>query len=420
MPQPGTNTGSAPGFLATTVRLCAGTKIMTEIYESSPARAIWRFFLLTILCSIMAAVVGTLVQRSVFERAGRNLDEEIGAFEVTPETISFQKEPGTPRRFKLPYITLEYYPGDTFTSEDFNAGRTSDHGIVILPGGLASWASVNWNGEDLFYATLLPASMLYASLSGGKNADLNRIGAHWEMFSGPGFAETLKKEFAMPTSKKADKASQAEDAAPVSNIGFVPDSMLYAHFFRHASLSGEVLRRVQPGKNTDLNSIGARWERFSGPGFAETLKKEFAPKAKKEDKASSAEDAAPVMTTGSQAASFALSLLTAIILLSTFARNFLEIGLIVLLVSLVQYLRASTLPKGIIFRNVLTIMVYSTFPAQIAATLFDAAGGDRYISFQLLFVGIFFVYQLFAFRAVIRKVCPQIDRKDDDFDDSDF
>lgn len=341
MPQPGTNTGSAPGFLATTVRLCAGTKIMTEIYESSPARAIWRFFLLTILCSIMAAVVGTLVQRSVFERAGRNLDEEIGAFEVTPETISFQKEPGTPRRFKLPYITLEYYPGDTFTSEDFNAGRTSDHGIVILPGGLASWASVNWNGEDLFYATLLPASMLYASLSGGKNADLNRIGAHWEMFSGPGFAETLKKEFAMPTSKKADKASQAEDAAPVS-------------------------------------------------------------------------------TTGSQAASFALSLLTAIILLSTFARNFLEIGLIVLLVSLVQYLRASTLPKGIIFRNVLTIMVYSTFPAQIAATLFDAAGGDRYISFQLLFVGIFFVYQLFAFRAVIRKVCPQIDRKDDDFDDSDF
>ena len=325
MPQPGTNTGSAPGFLTTTVRLCAGTKILTEIYDSSPARAIWRFFLLTILCSIMAAVVGTFVQKGVFERAGRNLDEEIGAFVVTPQTILFEK----------------YYPGNTFTSEDFNADRTSDHGVVILPGGLASWASVNWNGEDVFYASFLPASMLYASLSGGKNADLNSIGAHWEMFSGPGFAETLKKEFATPKSKKADKASQAEDAAPV-------------------------------------------------------------------------------LTTGSQAASFALSLLTAIILLSTFARNFLEIGLIVLLVSLVQYLRASTLPKGIIFKNVLTIMVYSTFPAQIAATLFDAAGGDRFISFQFLFVGIFFVYQLFAFRAVIRKVCPQIDRKDDDFDDSDF
>ncbi|MBQ7732289.1 MAG: hypothetical protein IJT68_10675 [Lentisphaeria bacterium] len=341
MPLPGTNTGSAPGFLTTTMRLCAGTKIMTEIYESSPARAVWRFFLLTVLCSIMAAVVGTLVQKSVFERAGRNLDEEIGAFEVTPETISFQKEPGTPRRFKLPYITLEYYPGNTFASEDFNAGRTSDHGIVILPGGLASWASVNWKGEDLFYASFLPASMLYASLSGGKNADLNSIGARWEMFSGPGFAETLKRDFATP-------GKNAENAAP------------------------------------------------------------------------SEESAAPVLTTGSQAASFALSMLTAIILLTTFARNFLEIGLIVLLVSLVQYLRASTLPKGIIFRNVLTIMVYSTFPAQIAATLFDAAGGDRIISFQLLFVGIFFVYQLFAFRAVIRKVCPQIDRKDDDFDDSDF
>lgn len=342
MPQPGTNTGSTPGFLATTVRLCAGTKIMTDIYESSPVRAIWRFFLLTILCSIMAAVVGTLVQRGVFERAGRNLDEEIGAFVVTPETISFQKEPDTPRRFKLPYITLQYYPGNTFASEDFNIDRTSDHGVVILPGGLASWASVNWKGEDLFYATLLPASMLYASLSGGKNADLNSIGAHWEMFSGPGFAETLKKEFAAP----------------------------------------------RPSKTAD--------------------------------KAASSQDAPAILATGSQAARFAVSLLTAIILLTTFARNFFEIGLIVLLVSLVQYLRASTLPKGIIFRNVLTIMVYSTFPAQIAATLFDAAGGDRFIPFQFLFVGIFFVYQLFAFRAVMKKVCPQIDRKDDDFDDSDF
>ena len=361
MPQPGTNTRSAPGFLTTTVRLCAGTKILTEIYDSSPARAIWRFFLLTILCSIMAAVVGTFVQKGVFERAGRNLDEEIGAFVVTPETVLFQKEPDTPRRFKLPYITLEYYPGDTFTSEDFNVDRTSDHGVVILPGGLASWASVNWKGEDVFYASFLPASMLYASLSGEKNADLNSIGARWEMFSGPGFAETLKKEFAAPGAGR--NVTVKEDGTVWShNLAFHPDGIV-------------------------------EWGGKAEPA---------------------------VSVTGSQAASFALSLLTAIILLTTFARNFLEIGLIILLVSLIQYLRASTLPKGIIFRNVLTIMVYSTFPAQIAATLFDAAGGDRFISFQLLFVGIFFVYQLFAFRAVIRKVCPQIDRKDDDFDDSDF
>ena len=361
MPLPGTNTGSAPGFLTTTARLCAGTKIMTEIYESSPARAIWRFFLVTILCSIMAAVVGTLVQKGVFERAGRNLDEEIGAFVVTPETISFQKEPDTPRRFKLPYITLEYYPGDTFTSEDFNAGRTSDHGVVILPGGLASWASVNWKGEDLFYASFLPASMLYASLSGEKDADFNSIGARWEMFSGPGFAETLKKEF--------------------------------------AALGG--------GRNVTVKEDGTVWRHdlaFHPDGIVEWGGK--------------AEPA--IQVTGSQAARFAISLLTAILLLTTFARNFFEIGLIVLLVSLVQYLRASTLPKGLVFRNVLTIMVYSTFPAQIAATLFDAAGGDRYIQFQFLFVGIFFVYQLFAFRAVMKKVCPQTERKNDDFDDSDF
>ena len=95
-------------------------------------------------------------------------------------------------------------------------------------------------------------------------------------------------------------------------------------------------------------------------------------------------------------------------------------GLIVLLVSLVQYLRASTLPKGVVFRNVLTIMVYSTFPAQIFATLFDAAGGGRFISFQLLFVCVFFFYQLFAFRAVLKKVDPQLGRNDRDGFDDDF
>lgn len=347
MPLPGTNTGSAPGFLATTVRLCAGTKILTEIYESSPARAVWRFFLLTVLCSILASVVGTFVQKSAFDRAGRGLDEEIGAFVVTPETISFQKDPGTPRRLKLPYITLEYYPGDTFTSDDFNVGRTSDLGVVILSGGLASWSGVNWKGEDIISANLLSAPLLYAWLAEEKN-----------------------------------------------------------------------------GKGADFNSIrdtGARWEMFSGPGFAETLKKEFTAKnAKQADKAVSDEAAPAIRATGSQTARFALSMLTAIILLSTFGRNFLQIGLIILLVSLVQYLRASTLPKGLIFKNVLTIMVYSTFPAQIFATLFDAAGGARFISFQILFVCIFFVYQLFAFRAVMKKVCPQPERKDDDFDDSDF
>ena len=336
MPQPGKSTGSAPGFLSTTFRLCAGTGVMTEIYESSPVRAVWRFILLTILCAILAAVIGTFVQKDVFERAGRNLDEEIGAFVVSQETISVQKDPDTPRRFKLPYIMLEYYPGKTFDSEDCNVGRTSDHGIVILPGGLASWASVNWKGEDCFFADLMSASDLYAQLSGK-----NQPAPQWKMYSGPGFAETLKKEFAAPPAKKPDNAAPSEDAPAI-------------------------------------------------------------------------------LVTGSQAARFALSLLTAIILLGTFGRNLLEIGLLVLLVSLIQYLRASTLPKGIVFRNVLTIMVYSTFPAQIAATLFDAAGGARFISFQFLFVGIFFVYQLFAFRAVIKKVCPQIDRKDDDFDDSDF
>ena len=342
MSQAGTAGTSTPGFITTTLRLCAGTKVLTEIYDSSPARAIWRFFMLTILCSILAAVVGTLVQRGAFERAGKALDEEIGAIVVTPEKVVFEKDPDVPRRFRLPYITLEYYPGNTFDSEDFNAGRTSDFGIVILPGGLASWSMVDWKDEDIFSASLLSAPVLYGWLSEEKNgAPANLAGTPlWELYSGPGLAETLKNKFGSPLPEPAADAGT--------------------------------------------------------------------------------EKMPPVATTGSQAARFALSMLTAVILLMTFVRNFLETGLIILLVSLIQYLRASTLPKGMVFRNVLTIMVYSTFPAQIFATLFDAAGGGRFVSFQILFVIVFFVYQLFAFRAVMKKVCPQLDRKDDDFDDSDF
>lgn len=337
MPLPGKDAGpTTPGFLTTTFRLCAGTQVLTEIYTSSPVRAIWRFFLLTVVCAIMAATVGTLIQRGAFERAGKALDEEIGAFVISPEKLSFQKAPDTPRRLKLPYIMLEYYPGHTFNTEDCNVGRTSDFGITILPGGLASWGAMNVTGEDLFFADLLPVTDLYAQLVSGEQPVPN-----WEMYSGPGLAETLAKDFTAPAA--------------------LPESI---------------------GK--------------------EELEK------------------SSVMITGSQAARSALSLLTAVLLLGTFCRNIFQAGLIVLLVSLVQYLRASTLPKEIAYRNVLTIMVYSTFPAQIFATLFDAAGGGRYLSFQILFVIIFFVYQLFAFQAVIKKVCPQPERKDDDFDDSDF
>ena len=352
MPQPGTNTGSTPGFLTTTLRLCAGTQILTEIYASSPARAIWRFFLLTVLCAIMASVVGTFVQKGTFERTGKALDEEIGAIMISPDRIYFEKAPDTPRRLKLPYVMLEYFPGDTFEREDFNVDRTSDCGFTILPGGLTSWGAMALNGEDIFFADLLPASDLFTNLTTGEQPSPNL-----EMYSGPGLAETLRRDFMPPAAKpesagnaKADKAAAAAESSD--------------------------------GISDDENKF--------------------------------------IRITGAQIAGSALSVLTAIILISTFVRNLFQVGLIVLLVSLVQFLRASTLPKGLVYRNVLTIMVYSTFPAMIFATLFDAAGGARYLPFQILFVIIFFVYQLFAFRAVMNKVCPQPERKDDDFNDSDF
>jgi len=367
MPRTGTDAGSTPGFLTTTLRLCAGTRILTEIYGSSPVRALWRFFLLTVLCAIMAAIVGTMVQRGKFERAGQALDEEIGAFVVTPDIIAFRKDPDTPRRFRLPYITLEYFPGDTFRRSDFNEDCTSDLGVVILPGGLASWSRFNLNGEDIFSASLLPASELFAWLAPEKEGEsktaIRPAGSPlWEMYSGPGLSEKLKEEFGGTDAARNDLSVNSDGTVVRHSLAFREDGMV-------------------------------EWGGKAEPS---------------------------VTATGSQAARFALSMLTAVILLTTFGRNFLEAGLFILLMSLIQHLLSSTLPKGLAYRNVLTVMVYSTFPAQIFATLFDAAGGSRFISFQLLFVGIFFVYQLFAFRAVINKVCPRPEKKDDDFDDSDF
>ena len=342
MTDPGTR---VPGFLATTFRLCAGTKVVAEIYTSSPGRAVFRFFLLTILCAVMASVVTTMVERPAFERAGRALDEEIGAIVVTPETVTFEKQPDVPRRLKLPYLTLEYFPGETFTRKDFNEDVADDFGFIVLPGGVASWSGLIWNDENIFSAAILPANAMYASLSGGGDsaAPEKLLNSPWAFYSGQGLAETLKTDIGAPL-PQSQKAGEDKDA---------------------------------PARE-------------------------------------------PVALTGTQLATGALSVLSAITLIKTFGRNLIEITLLVFLVSLIQYLRASTLPKGVVFRNVLTIMIYSTFPAQIFATLFDAAGGGRFISFQLLFVFVFFFYQLFAFRTVLKKLNPQFGSKDQDGFDDDF
>jgi hypothetical protein len=300
--------------------------------------------------------VTTAVERPAFERAGRALDEEIGAIVVTPETVTFEKQPDVPRRLKLPYLTLEYFPGETFTRKDFNEDVADDFGFIVLPGGIASWSQLVWDGEDIFSSAILPADAVYAALGKGVDETASRklMGSPWAFYSGEGLAETLKKKIGSPLPPKTKAEGTAKDAA------------------KDAASAGE------------------------------------------------AADSAPVAITGSQLATGALSVLSAVVLLKTFVRNLLEIGLIVFLVSLIQYLRASTLPKGVVFRNVLTIMVYSTFPAQIFATLFDAAGGGRFISFQLLFVCIFFFYQLFAFRAILRKINPQLGKNDRDSFDDDF
>ena len=376
MPKPGA-TGAPPGFFATTVRLCAGTKIFPEIYRTSPGRAFWRFFLLTLLCAILAAVVATLVQGKTFRQTGQALDEEIGAIVVTPEKITLQKDPDTPRRLRLPYAMMEYFPGDTFDRKDFNADRVTDIGFVILPGGLATWSTGNWKGENIFNASFLPAESVFAMFSSGKMQD--GLVPSWGMFSGPGLAETLKKKFSPP-------AGKPENAAD-----------------RHSAETDDKTAAAGDEAGTDAESGAAaeagNEEKAGTPGG-----KPNGPR---------------ILLTGSDLARSALSVLTFATFLMTFFGNFFQIGLIILLVSIVQYLRASTLPKGITYKNVLTIMIYSTFPAQIVATLFDAAGATGLLSFQLLFVCIFFVYQIFAFRAVVSKVCPPPDRRDD-FDDSDF
>ena len=364
MLRPGTDTGKSgtdgnalPGFLATTVQLCAGTEVFTRIYKSSPGRAVWRFFLLTVLCAVLAAIVGTFILRGTFNRTGQAFDEEIGAFEFTPQNISFAKDPDTPRHLRLSGAMLEYFPNGTFTREDFNADRTTDFGFAVFPAEMIVWGTnemIEKDGENVFVVWNLPASALY---------------------------------------EKALSENQ-------------PILILL-----------DLLSARQP-------------ELLSGPEFAKKLQVKFGSSAEKtdtagnEDTAGNAEkEAQAIRITGSQIIISTLDMITAVILLTTFFRNFIEIGLLILLVSLIQYLRASTLPKGIAYRNILTIMIYSTFPAQIAATLLDAAGMESYLpflSFNLLFVCIFFVYQIFAFRTVMKKVCPQNDRKDDDFSDSDF
>ena len=405
MAKPGTSAGSAPGFFATVFRLCAGTKIIPEIYKTSPGRAIWRFFLLTVLCAILASVVVTTVQSGTFRRAGRGLDEEIGAIVFSQDGISLQKDPDVPRSLQVLGGTLEYYPGDTFDRKDFDIDRTTDSGFIILPGGLAQWA---WGGgwkSGEYTAVFLPANVIYNTLSThGTTSQLSTLmnSVSWGTFSGPQFAETLRKEFCPSAGKPENAGAAAEaNADKPENAGAAAEA-----------------NADKPGNAGAVAEANA-----DKPGNAGAVAEANAAEPAAERKAEDGTAAPRILLTGSTIASSALFALTVTTLVETFFFNFLQIGLIILLVSLIQYLRASTLPKGIAYRNVLTIMVYSTFPAQIVATLFDAAGADRVLSifsFQIVFIGVFFVYQIFAFRAVMQKVCPPPPRRDDDFDDPDF
>ena len=338
--------------------------------------------------AVLAAIIGTVILRGPFNRTGQALDEEIGAFEFAPREISLAKDPDTPRHLRFSGAMLEYFPGDTFTREDFNADRTTDLGFAIFPAGMAVWGTnemLDKDGENVFVVWFLPPHILYDNAAIEKQPVLillDSISARQpELLTGPEFAKKLK----------GMTLAHASEGPGTAGTGEVAEN-------------GETAGTGKVAENGDTAGTGEVAENGETAGTGE-----------KADR--------PIRITGSQIVISALDMITAILLLATFFRNFAGIGLIILLVSLIQYLRASTLPKGIAYRNVLTIMIYSTFPAQIAATLLDAAGLESFVpilSFSLLFVCIFFVYQIFAFRAVMKKVCPQNGRKDDDFDDSDF
>ena len=340
---------------------------------------------------------------------------------------------------------VEYFPGDTFTRDDFNVDRTTDTGYVILPGGVAQWKALSsWNSEE-FITIFLSADILFEMLS--KEGEINQIllfmkHLSWKPLSGPDFAKALKEKFgpSVGKSENAEPIAEANAEAETSTDNPIaeteaekPADNPIAEANAEAETSTDSpIAEAEAEKPADNPIAEAEAEKPADNPIAEAEAETSTdnPVAETEaekpasERSADNETAGPLfLWTGSDIAGEAVNALTRQTLIETFALNLVQIGLIILLVSLIQYLRASTLPKEIAYRNVLTIMVYSTFPAQIAATLFEAAGLERFVpflSFNLLFVCIFFVYQICAFRAVMKKVCPQTPRKDDDFSDSDF
>lgn len=98
--------------------------------------------------------------------------------------------------------------------------------------------------------------------------------------------------------------------------------------------------------------------------------------------------------------------------------------LALLIMPAIEMLRFRVLPNKLPYPKLMSLTLYTTFPAFIAASIFESFA-NHVVSFQTVFFIVFIIYQMLAFGKLILHLNP-LPKKDprsnddDDFDDDDF
>lgn len=162
-----------PNFFVTVFNLCKSPKFVSELYDSSPIRAILRLLLLCLILNLLCSTIQTIVERIKAEPMLERFGNITGDIMIQPDKISFEKIPDQAKIFKFKDWKLGYYPNDTLTKENFYA-LTDSFSVnivrdkVIFLKELSDDDAENGNWKHPYYAMMITANDILQNLN--KNA----------------------------------------------------------------------------------------------------------------------------------------------------------------------------------------------------------------------------------------------------------
>lgn len=341
-------------YFRTVWTLCSGTRSFPALARGSSWRAVLYVFLTMALLSLLLAFLSTFAScASVSERA-RRFFAETGGVEIRDGEFSFKNSPEKAQIYTMSEdFRIACYPGRTFELRDMQA-IPGEYGLFFLPKMLFFWMRADADSFQILSVRPDEAATLFSperQETASAPSLFNAIAARQNKpVTGVELCRLMAENMA--------SASPQEPASPpsVSN-GTAP------------SVSNE---KTETEPVSGVSGKGKNDFLFDSPAAA-------------------------------------IQIVLAVNWTRVFAAYFIKPLLLVVMTlfffSLVQYLRAGVLPKRISYGAALNVSAYSVIPPYLLASLLSALSLP-WPSFDMAFLIAYFLYQMFAYVAVLRELNP--------------